>query len=136
MSYTVVEHVLLRKNVTAPVKSKEYKTHPIWLTVYLFYWFAFIKRLWCSFSLTAISDPSYFQFCTMLCLSLSINTLFCFFLSLHSDSPLCFTCANSDKYSDDFMKQYHWINLIEWLFHLGGLLKIILSIAYFTTLPC
>ncbi len=49
---------------------EEFEIHPIWLTVYLFYWFALLKILRCPFSLTAISYPCHFHFCPMLRLSL------------------------------------------------------------------
>ncbi len=51
-------------------ETEDFESHPIWLTVYLSYWFAFLKILRCSISLTAISDPRHLYFCTMLRLSL------------------------------------------------------------------
>ncbi len=117
----VEEQVIMRTNVTAPVKSEEFDTHPIWSTVYLFYWFALIKILRCSFSVMAISDRCHFHFCLMLRLSLHWSVALFFSLS---PSPLnphsVFTCVNSDKYSDDFVRWYHWKNFIvrTQLFHL------------------
>jgi hypothetical protein len=53
----------------------------------------------------------------------SLTRLICCSLSL--SSPLTphsvFICCSSHKYYDNFMRQYHWINFIEWtqLFRLG-----------------
>jgi hypothetical protein len=103
---------------------EEFETRPICLTVYLSNWFELLKILRSSISLTAISDPHHFHFCPMLCISLySLSWSVALFLSLslslslHPVSPVVI----SHKYSADFMRWYHWINLMESkrLFHLG-----------------
>jgi hypothetical protein len=119
---TVARHVVMRTNVEAPVKLKNSRP-----TQFDWQFICSIDLLYKKYSGVHFHQRTFLTHTISISVqwsvSHSVNPLFNFSLSL----PLCWVptlfspVATSDKYSDNFMRWYHWINLIKQtqLFQLG-----------------